>query len=48
MITTAGCSTVGVCYKHRDYLCKLLQKVMSDDSYFGVIYTLDEGDNPYD
>ncbi|MGL3208308.1 terminase TerL endonuclease subunit [Bradyrhizobium sp. BR 1433] len=48
MITTAGYSTIGVCYEQRDYLCKVLEGVVEDDSYFGVIYTLDEGDNPFD
>jgi phage terminase large subunit-like protein len=46
-ITTAGYNTQGVCYEQRDYLCKILQGVISDDTYFGVIYTLDEGDDPY-
>ncbi|QOZ52875.1 terminase large subunit [Bradyrhizobium sp. CCBAU 53338] len=47
-ITTAGYSTVGVCYEQRDYICKVLEGVVEDDTYFGVIYTLDEGDNPFD
>jgi phage terminase large subunit-like protein len=46
-ITTAGYNTQGVCYEQRDYVCKILQGVISDDSYFGVIYTLDEGDDPF-
>ena len=47
-ITTAGYNTQGVCYEQRDYVCKILQGLISDDTYFGVIYTLDEGDDPYD
>lgn len=47
-ITTAGYNSQGVCYEQRDYLCKVLQGVIDDDSYFGVIYCLDEGDDPYD
>jgi phage terminase large subunit-like protein len=47
-ITTAGYNTQGVCYEQRDYLCKILEGVIEDDTYFGVIYTLDEGDDPFD
>jgi phage terminase large subunit-like protein len=47
MITTAGYNSQGVCYEQRDYLCKILMGVIDDDSYFGVVYSLDEGDDPY-
>lgn len=46
-ITTAGYNSQGVCYEQRDYLCKILQGVIDDDTYFGVVYSLDEGDDPY-
>jgi phage terminase large subunit-like protein len=46
-VTTAGYNTQGVCYEQRDYLCKILQGVIVDDTYAGVIFTLDEGDDPY-
>ena len=44
-ITTAGYQTDGVCYELRDYAKKILQSVMSDDSFFCVIYTIDEDDD---
>jgi len=47
-ITTAGYSTIGVCFEQRDYVCKILDGVLEDETYFGIIYTLDEGDDPFD
>lgn len=47
-ITTAGFILDGICYEIRDYAKKVLQKTIDDDSFFGVIYTLDEGDDPFD
>jgi phage terminase large subunit-like protein len=44
-ITTAGSDRAGICYEQRDYVCKVLQGVVEDDSYFGIIYTLDDGDD---
>lgn len=44
-ITTAGSNRLGICYEQRDYLCKILEGLVEDDTYFGVIYTLDEGDD---
>ena len=40
IITTAGFDQAGVCYQRREYLTKIL-KGFNDDSFFGVIYTLD-------
>jgi phage terminase large subunit-like protein len=40
IITTAGFDQSGVCYQRREYLTKIL-KGFNDDSFFGVIYTLD-------
>lgn len=45
IITTAGSNRAGICYEVRDYLRKLLDGVHSDDSFFGVIYTIDENDD---
>lgn len=45
-ITTAGSNRAGVCYEQRTYLTKLLDRVAADETYFGVIYTCDEGDDP--
>jgi len=41
IITTAGFDQDGVCYQRREYLTKILKGVIQDDSFFGVIYTLD-------
>lgn len=47
-ITTAGYNSQGVCFEQRDYTVKLLERILTDDTYFGAIYTLDEGDDPFD
>lgn len=44
-ITTAGSDRAGICYEQRDYVLKLLDGVVDDDSYFGIVYTLDDGDD---
>ena len=43
-ITTAGFYRSGICYEVQTYLAKILDRVSKDDSFFGIIYTLDEGD----
>lgn len=40
-ITTAGFDQNGICYEQRDYVTSLLKGTIEDDSYFGIIYTLD-------
>lgn len=47
IITTAGNNINGICYELRDYLKKILERVFEDESFFGIIYTIDEGDDPY-
>lgn len=47
-ITTAGTNLEGICIELRDYCVKLLTKVIDDDSFFGIIYTLDDDDDPFD
>lgn len=44
-ITTAGSNRHGICYEQREYLTKVLEGTVTDDTYFGLIYTLDEGDD---
>lgn len=44
MITTAGSDRSGICYEQRDYTCKVLQGVVKDETWFGAIYTIDDGD----
>ena len=49
IITTAGFNKNGACYAYRDNVVKVLRGVNSDDTLFGIIYTLDdqsEWDNP--
>ncbi|HEA66027.1 MAG TPA: hypothetical protein ENI07_04290 [Desulfobacterales bacterium] len=41
IITTAGFDQAGVCYQRREYLTQILKKTITDDSFFGIIYTLD-------
>ncbi len=41
-ITTAGNRATGVCYNTRRRLIQILEGVTDDDSFFGVIYTLDD------
>lgn len=43
-ITTAGVDTSGICYEQRAYLVKILQGIQQDETYFGVIYTVDPED----
>ncbi len=42
-ITTAGNNTEGICYKKRDALINILEGRVKNDSMFGVIYTVEEG-----
>ena len=51
MITTAGSNKHGVCYEVRDYVLKLLSGTAQDsasEATFGIVYTVDEGDDPFD
>lgn len=41
IITTAGYNQTGICYETREYLIQILKGVVQDDSFFGIIYTLD-------
>ncbi len=47
-ITTAGFIQDGICREIRDYLVSILKGEREDDSFFGYIYTLDAGDDPFD
>lgn len=44
-ITTAGSDRAGICYEQRTYVAKVLERVFEDERYFGVIYTIDDGDD---
>ena len=47
-ITTAGSNKLGIGYEQREYVTKILGGIAIDDTYFGIIFTLDEGDDPFD
>lgn len=47
-ITTAGHNTAGICYEQRRYVQRLLDGVQTDESYLGMIFEADEGDDPGD
>lgn len=44
VITTAGFDTAGICYEVRSFVKQVLNKEAHDESQFGIIYGLDEGD----
>lgn len=47
-ITTAGTDRAGICYERRTHITKILGKVIEDARVFGIIYTIDDGDDPFD
>jgi len=46
-ITTAGTNRESICYELKNYTEKLLElpDEFKDESFFGIVYTIDEGDN---
>ena len=48
MITTAGTDTSGICYEQRDYTVKVLEGAHVDESWFGIIFTIDDEDTWHD
>lgn len=44
IITTAGFEKYCACYDERSYLTSILEKIFNDESYFGIIFTIDDGD----
>lgn len=48
IVTTAGFNISGVCYEQQSLVTKILEGVVPADHYFGVIFSLDEGDNLFD
>lgn len=47
-ITTAGKHLESVCFEQRGLVCKVLEGALDLDHYFGIIFTIDEDDDPYD
>ena len=46
-ITTAGTDRSGICYERRTHLTKVLDRVVDDHSIFGIIYSIDDADDPF-
>lgn len=44
-ITTAGKDMSGICYELRGYTVRVLEGTHVDETWFGIIYTIDEGDD---
>jgi phage terminase large subunit-like protein len=44
-ITTAGSDKTGICYEQRGYVINLLKGSVTDESFFGIVYTVDEDDD---
>lgn len=47
-ITTAGFNKNGICYEVRGYAIKVLEGVVDDDSFFSIIFSIDDDDDPMD
>ena len=45
VITTAGSNRAGICYEVRTFVTKLLDGVFEDDTQFGIVFGLDDGDD---
>lgn len=45
MITTAGTDRSGICYEQRTHVTKVLEGIFEDESFFGIIYTIDDDDD---
>lgn len=45
VITTAGFDTSGICYEVRSMVTRVLEKEVVDETQYGIIYGLDEGDD---
>ena len=44
-ITTAGSNRAGICYEQHKYVCRILDRSADDDSFFGIIFTIDDDDD---
>ena len=47
IITTAGTDRSGICYERRTHITKVLDRVIDDQTTFGVIFTIDDNDDPF-
>jgi phage terminase large subunit-like protein len=44
-ITTAGADKTGIAYEQRAYTLNILKGTIEDEAHFGVVYTIDDGDD---
>ena len=44
-ITTAGSDKTGICFEQRAYALNILKGTIKDENYFGIVYTVDDGDD---
>lgn len=44
-ISTAGVDQARICHEQYEYLTRILKGTISDDSYFGIIYEIDDEDD---
>jgi phage terminase large subunit-like protein len=44
-ITRAGSDRAGICYEQHLYVKKILERTIQDESYFGIIFSLDDEDD---
>jgi phage terminase large subunit-like protein len=44
-ITTAGSDRKTICWQHHEHTEKVLNGIIEDDSWFGIIFTVDDGDD---
>jgi phage terminase large subunit-like protein len=44
-ITTAGSDQAGICYEVHQYVARILDGTAKDDSFFGIIFSLDDDDD---
>lgn len=45
LISTAGGDLAGICYEQQQYVQKILEGVLVDETYFGMVYTIDPTDD---
>ncbi len=45
VVTTAGVDTAGICFELLTYLHKILDGIIQDETFFGINYTIDDGDD---
>ncbi len=44
-ITTAGSDQAGICYEVHQYVSRILDGTATDDSFFGIIFSIDDDDD---